>query len=384
MITPNLITSNEGLAEFAGRLEHGTGPVAIDAERASGFRYSQRAYLLQIKREGADIALIDPIGITDFTCLQDAIGSAEWILHAATQDLPCLREIGLNPTAIFDTELAGRLLGFERVNLAALLASELGVALAKGQGATDWSRRPLSAAQIQYAALDVEYLIPLRNHLHMSLESKRKWEFAAQEFTALVHFEPRPPGPEPWRRLSGLHQLKRPREMVIARELWLTRDSLAQERDIAPGRLLNDRVIVEWALQPPPTIKDLTGRLPATDADRWWLAIQQGIAMPDADLPARSLPTTDIGPTKQWARKHPEAFARWEAARVLLTECAADLEIPVENLIAPSLVRLVMWEPPENMADALFRLGARPWQITRTAPLLQEAAKAPPTQVTDG
>jgi ribonuclease D len=383
LITPRLITTDDELRAYASHLAQGSGAIAIDAERASGFRYSQRAYLIQMKRTGADLGLIDPIGIEDFTPLQAAIASDEWILHAATQDLPCLREVGLQPSTLFDTELAGRLLGHERVNLAALLESELGISLTKGQGATDWSRRPLSAAQIQYAALDVEYLVALRDRLHDALRMHGKWSFAEQEFAALVHFEPRPPGPEPWRRLSGIHQLRRPQELAIARELWLTRDALAQERDIAPGRILNDRVLLDWSKNPPQTRDGLGKPADSADADRWWTAIQRALALPEAQWPTKSRTSGDAGPTKTWARKNPEAYARWEMARALLTEQAETMQLPVENLIAPALVRAVAWEPPADVAQTLTTLGARSWQVEIVTPFLEKAMKAVPAQVTD-
>ena len=75
------------------------GPVAVDVERASGFRYSQRAYLVQVFRRGAGVYLFDPPALGDFTALQEAIGDAEWVFHAASQDLPSLRELGLEPDA---------------------------------------------------------------------------------------------------------------------------------------------------------------------------------------------------------------------------------------------------------------------------------------------
>ena len=98
----------------------------MDAERASGFRYSNRAYLIQIRRDGAGTVLIDPVshGGDSVTVLQpvaEALNADEWILHAADQDLPCLAEVGMRPPALYDTELAGRLAGFDRVNLAAMV-----------------------------------------------------------------------------------------------------------------------------------------------------------------------------------------------------------------------------------------------------------------------
>ena len=123
---PDIITTESELTAYAQRLAAGTGPLALDAERASGYKYSQRAYLVQLRREGAGIALIDPICLPDLSVIQAATEGVEWILHAATQDLACLAEIGLRPALLFDTELAGRLLGREKVGLAALVAAELG------------------------------------------------------------------------------------------------------------------------------------------------------------------------------------------------------------------------------------------------------------------
>ncbi|WP_459984624.1 ribonuclease D, partial [Mycobacterium avium] len=151
----------------ARRLDRGRGPFAVDAERASGFRYSNRAYLIQIRRAGAGTALIDPVShgadpVRALRPVAEVLGSDEWILHSADQDLPCLAEVGMRPPALYDTELAGRLAGFERVNLATMVERLLGFGLAKGHGAADWSKRPLPAEWLNYAALDVELLIELR------------------------------------------------------------------------------------------------------------------------------------------------------------------------------------------------------------------------------
>src|SRR3954466_13998408 len=99
------------LTAACAAIAEGTGPVAIDAERASGYRYSSRAYLIQLRREGSGTWLVDPIGLSALAPLRGALDGVGWILHAATQVLPCLAELGLRPTAeLFDTELAGRLL----------------------------------------------------------------------------------------------------------------------------------------------------------------------------------------------------------------------------------------------------------------------------------
>jgi ribonuclease D len=105
---PSVLNRPDEVAAAADAIAQGHGPVAIDAERASGYRYGQRAYLVQIKRAGSGSFLIDPIGLPDLKLIHEAIGSAEWILHAASQDLPCLLELGMQPTTLFDTELLAK------------------------------------------------------------------------------------------------------------------------------------------------------------------------------------------------------------------------------------------------------------------------------------
>ena len=144
---PQLSASAAQIADAAARLYRGHGPFAVDAERASGFRYSNRAYLIQIRRSGAGTVLIDPVNHGGSPL--DALGP--------------VAEVGLRPPSLYDTELAGRLAGLERVNLAAMVQRLLGLGLAKGHGAADWSKRPLPDAWLNYAALDVEVLIELRS-----------------------------------------------------------------------------------------------------------------------------------------------------------------------------------------------------------------------------
>ncbi|MGO1267661.1 MAG: ribonuclease D, partial [Microbacterium gubbeenense] len=108
-----------------------SGPVAVDVERASGFRYSARAYLVQVSRRDAGVFLFDPPAIGDMQALQRAIGDEEWVFHAASQDLPSLRELDLVPPRIFDTELSARLLGWPKVGLGAVVERTLGIVLKK-------------------------------------------------------------------------------------------------------------------------------------------------------------------------------------------------------------------------------------------------------------
>src|SRR5487761_1309994 len=163
----------------------------------------------------------------------------------------CLAELGYRPRALFDTELAGRLLGFPRVGLAALVEEVLALRLAKGHGAEDWSTRPLPDEWLRYAALDVEVLVELRDALAGQLAEQGKTEWARQEFEAVLNAEPPAPRADPWRRTSHIHRVQSRRGLAIVRELWYARDQIAQEADLSPRRVLPAAAIVEAARTPP-------------------------------------------------------------------------------------------------------------------------------------
>jgi len=378
-----VIESREDYLAAVEQIAAGHGPVAVDAERASGYRYSQRAYLIQVFRRGAGAFLFDPIAIGSFAELQDAIVDEEWLFHAASQDLPCLREVGLVPTRIFDTELGARIAGFPRVGLGAVVEQLLGITLAKAHSAADWSTRPLPQSWLVYASLDVELLPDLRDALAEQLEAAGKTRIAQQEFQAVLTRAPKPPKVEPWRRLSGMHALRGGRALAIARELWEARDAFAQETDIAPGRTIPDAAIVAAAAAAPETRKDLasvrafTGRASRSELDRWWAAVEAGRTTEDLPkLRGRGEPT--LPPPRAWADRNPEADRRYKAARAAVLARAEELDIPLENLLTPDTLRTLAWEPPadlstDGVAAALTALDARPWQVEETAARIAEA-----------
>ncbi|MEU4794821.1 ribonuclease D [Streptomyces sp. NPDC023327] len=381
---PPVIADEESLAATIAAYARGTGPVAVDAERASGYRYGQRAYLVQLRREGAGSALIDPVACPDLSALGEAIGDTEWVLHAATQDLPCLREIGMVPSRIFDTELAGRLAGFPRVGLGAMVESVLGFSLEKGHSAVDWSTRPLPEPWLRYAALDVELLVDLRDALEKELDRQGKLEWAREEFDAIASAPPAPPRKDPWRRTSGMHKVRRRRQMAVVRELWNARDRIAQRRDVSPGKVLGDGAIVEAALALPPNVHALAGltgfghRMGRRQLEQWQAAVDRAKALPDSELPQPGQTVSGPPPPRAWADRDPAAAARLSAARAAISSLAEGLNMPQENLITPDTVRRLCWEPPaqvdaDAVAAALAAYGARPWQITQVTPALVTA-----------
>ncbi len=393
---PPVIESPWDLREAAAALAAGTGPVAVDAERASGYRYGQRAYLVQLRREGSGSHLVDPIAVPDLTVLAQALEGTEWVLHAASQDLPCLREIGLSPERVFDTELAGRLLGHARVGLSALLEEVLGYSLAKEHSAADWSTRPLPEPWLRYAALDVELLVQLRDALEEELRAAGKLEWALEEFDAVRDAPPPPPRVDPWRRTSGMHKVRRPRQLSVIRSLWVRRDEVARRRDTSPGRVLPDSAIVAAALASGALGADGLAGLPAFNgrgARRhlrdWQAALDEALALPESALPPATVTSDGPPPPRAWADKDPDAHARLSAARAGLSTTAERWHLPVENLVSPDLVRRLAWTPPsplseESVASALHSGGAREWQVALVLPLLAEAltrdaSQLPPT-----
>ncbi|GAA1564598.1 HRDC domain-containing protein [Leucobacter aridicollis] len=376
----SMVTDDAELRRASALIATGTGPFGVDTERASGFKYSNRAYLVQVFRRGAGTFLFDPVGISDFAPLAAALTGDEWVLHAADQDLPSLAEIGLVPERLFDTELSSRLLGLERVGLGAVTQELLGIELAKAHSAADWSTRPLPEPWLEYAALDVALLPDLRDAVRARLVEAGKVDFAEQEFEAVRTRPPKPKAAEPWRKLSGGNRLRAPRQLAMARELWTARDDFARSTDVAPGRLLPDASIVAAVSANPrsagelASLKTFRGRASRSELDRWWKAILRGKTTEDLPGPKTREPGS-IPSHRGWAQRHPEAADRLTELRAVVTAEAERQHMPPENLISPALVRELAWQPPadpspEGVANRLADLGARPWQVALVAPIL--------------
>ena len=379
---PLVIETQSGLERCAAAIAAGTGPAGVDAERASGFRYGQRAFLVQIRREGSGTWLIDPEPFENLDIINDALQGVEWILHAASQDLPCLSELGMWPDKLFDTELAARLAGLPRVGLAAVIEQLLGFGLAKEHSAADWSTRPLPEPWLRYAALDVEVLTELREELIELLEADGKLEYAEQEFAAILE----PAWPRP-----GLTRGARPPAC--------TRSATAAS---SPPSASCGWSAIHWprsgtwhragSSRIPPSSQPRKPCLPpfpscsaprVSTAGRPSARLRAGSAasrlpVTSTDLPPLHLPTNAPPPPRVWADRDPEAAARLATARPLLQEKAEETNLPLENLLTPDYLRRIAWRPPaeiseETVAGELRSLGAREWQVGLVAPLITAA-----------
>lgn len=385
-----LVETAEELEEAVETLAAATGAFAVDAERASGFKYSQRAYLIQVYRLGSPIYLIDPAAIAPalnpapFGALAEVMRSAPWILHAASQDIPCLRELGLEAPALFDTELGSRIAGLDRVGLGAVTEALLSVRLAKEHSAVDWSTRPLANDWLNYAALDVDVLFDLWSAVEAVLIERKKLTWALQEFAATLAAQPKAPKIDKWRGMTGLHEVKDAKKLAIARELWTARETLAVKLDVSPGRLIPDSSIVNVVKETPKSKPQLAGtrtfvgRASRSYLDTWWKAIEDGSS--SRDLPALKVLATGIPNHRIWPTRFPEADRRLKIIRPIIAELAEANGLPVENVLTPDYLRTICFDPPAydlgSVSEALRALGAREWQIELTGQLILEGLVA--------
>ncbi|MCT1557222.1 HRDC domain-containing protein [Helcobacillus massiliensis] len=377
--TPELTTTIQQLLAWCDRVA-AEEDLAVDVERASSYRYSAKAYLIQVRSESAGTVLVDPLAMRLPRSFVELMNSRTWVLHAARQDLPSLAMDGMEPAGLFDTEVAGRLLGLERVGLGAVVEEFIGVRLAKEHSASNWSKRPLPTSWLAYAALDVEYLLPLRDALTERLLHDGKWEWALQEFHHEMRFSHPEVPDEPWRSLSGVSSLRSRKQLAIARALWTKRDEMARTADIAPFMVVRDKHLMAMVKASMRTKADFLAAMPKgmKQGEAWWQAARAARALGVGHLPE----TNEKGPHphhKSWARKHPEVQERYRTVRERLLRHAEEIRMPVENLISPGQVRQWVWNHETASDDTaavrreLEAVGARPWQAQQVAPLLQAA-----------
>lgn len=392
-------------AKFAAALDDlagCSGPLAVDAERASEYRYWDGDDVIQMRRDGSATYLFDIPALLKAGChvqdITERMPDVEWILHDAAQDLPSFAELGLRPSRLFDTEFAARFLNMKHTGLAACTAAFLGLTLAKEHAAADWSARPLMRDLRNYAALDVELLIQLRNAMDRQLKASGKSEWARQEFDHILArgLAPRPANPEPWIHVSNITKLGADRRALgIVRELWLTRDYWAQKLDISPQLLLTDATIIEAAKMKPrnkrqfAAIKGLNHRVvrkTGTEQDKmfaryipvqekvkkhvWRDAIKKAQKLHHSQLPDLMSYKIHDGTSyhksmKYWRTHQPARYVRLEQMRRAVAQISQDVAIPVDLIIRPRLLKEVCWDEIQGtaMIDRFRERGAREWQI---------------------
>lgn len=347
--------------------------VAFDTERASGIRYLDKAYLIQAKGQSAPLVLLDPLALPDLSDFSAVCKNSTWVLHAAKEDLECMEWAGLVAPRLFDTQIAAKLLGYEHVGLGAVTEEVLGVKLAKNHTRENWSLRPLKQSWLDYAALDVEYLVELALALKEHLKAAGRLSWAEQEFSYTLANYHRPRGSEPWRHLKGAGKARSPRQLGLLRELYNKRDEIAREADLAPHRVLPNRDLVDLVLQTPRSYQELSRRSfmkrrqLRRHARIWWQAIKKVRDLEKEQLPGKEPPRKlhEITSLATWEKIDP---ARAELYRLLkedVSTWAQENQIWTELALSPSAIRTVAayWKPGKDLQNLLETATARDWQI---------------------
>lgn len=253
------IANQEMLEAFVARAQS-SSVLAIDTEFLREKTYYAKLCLLQLGTDD-EVVVVDPFAIDDLGALSPLLTNENIVklVHAGTQDLEILyHELGVLPKPLFDTQIAAALLGHtQQIGYAALVHAECDVSLKKADSYTDWSRRPLTDSQLDYAADDVVYLPRMYKSMKEKLEEKGRLEWLVPDFQDMVdpdkyEVDER----DRYRRLKRASSLSR-RQLAAAREVAAWRELAAQERDIPRKWVLTDEQIVEACKREPRNIDDL-------------------------------------------------------------------------------------------------------------------------------
>lgn len=329
-------------------------PIGVDVERADWNRYYRAAALVQLGGDGR-VALLDPLGLDDWAPIAAFLGSREVVLHALENDVVPLQALGVDPPAVHDTAIAAAVLGLP-MGLETLLSELLGVSMdsdkAKMQRA-QWEHRPLSEEMLVYAAGDVADLPRLWGVLRQRLLQSSRMAWYEQELGATVD-QPTVEDRRDWERTKGVGRLD-PRSRARAKVLWKVREELAQQTDTAPGRIFNDKVLLDLANTPPAGPRELGRRGVRRQAVRTFGEdiVQALVAGNDAEPePAQ----------RNGRRSTEEDRELADRLRVMRAKVADQVGVDA-GLLCPSrhLLRAVM-EDPKDEAELRAALGLREWQ----------------------
>lgn len=360
--------------------------VGLDTESNGFHAYFEKVCLLQIATPGADWA-IDTLALPISPLLPLLADPArECIFHAAEYDVLCMkRDYGLAFGRIFDTHAAAKTLGLEKVGLHDLLAEQLGVALDVDEQRSDWGKRPLSPAQLEYAFADVRYLLALREKLGEQLSARGLVAEAEAEFGRLVAKEPRARDfdPEGWQKMKAARVLDG-RGRAVLRELYLLRDQRAREMNRPAFKVLSDLFLAETARRLPKSDEELV-RIPGTSPMALRKVGAQVLAAVRKGVTAEPLPRPRPGGDGRWRKGFPqvpppEVEDRYERLRAWRRARAEGRKVEVQ-VIAPNAVLWAIARANPTDLEALSRVeGMDAFRLEQYGSSILEALQASPGQ----
>ena len=366
------------LTRAAGELRT-AGEIALDTEGDSLHHYPERLALVQIGLPDGAVWLVDPIALTDLAPLGPVFTdpARTLILHAGDNDLVHLkRRYGLTFASVFDTAIAARFLGGKALGLDVLLETYLGVALPPSRQKDDWSMRPLDAAQLAYAAADVQHLFALRARLTEELAKIGRLAWVEEECAALAA-QPapeRPVDPDAWLGVKGARDLP-PRALAVMRELFALREQLARGADRPPFKILGEDTLLRIA-QALPTDSATLGTIPGITPrvlGRWGPAllgaVERGLALPEGELPVIPRRPRPVIPGAMSRRI--DKLRRWRVTAVERIGLEPGIVLPNR------LITAVAAAGPRTLDELGAVEGMRRWRVETLGSDLLDALASP-------
>jgi ribonuclease D len=346
------------LAELAEKLA-AQPIVAVDTESNSLYAYRERVCLIQFSIPGGDY-LVDPLAIEDLSALASLFASpaVEKVFHAAEYDLLTLkRDFGYTFANLFDTMIAARILGREKVGLGSLIEDEFGIALKKKFQRANWGKRPLPKDMLDYARLDTFYLIDLRGKLLQQLKKYDRWPIAEEDFTRLCVVDGN--GPEPqetniW-RINGVRDLT-PEQATVLKHLAEYRQGRAEQLDLPLFKVLSDKTLVAIAATQPQTrneLETIPGMSPKQmrfHAKGLLAALQAGRKDKPTFRPKRP-------------RMSDELVARLDALKTWRKTRAMQMGVESDVIMPRVLVEEIAFKNPATREGLAQALASSPWRL---------------------
>ncbi len=340
--------------------------IALDTEANSLHNYRERVCLIQLSAADEHY-IIDPLAEIDLSSLLRHLTRADLIFHGADYDLRLMRAtFDVKPKGeVFDTMLAAQLLGFERFGYAALVEQFFDRQISKAGQKSNWGKRPLTEAQLEYAADDTRYLGPLADLLREQLEAKGRipWHKEWCKRVVAAAAEPNVRDEDEIWRISGTGTLGR-KQLEFVREIWKWRDGQAERADVPPFKILGNEQLIElatWASAHPEADLERGPRLPRHFDSRRMQTLKGAIKS------AHATPKEEW-PERQRRRPHvqtgPECKPQIEALRTESARIAGELGIP-PSVLAPKAMLVAIARNDARAREAMQACsGMMDWQVS--------------------
>jgi ribonuclease D len=363
------IDTNDGLIDIIEKMENSTR-IAIDTEADSLHHYYEKTCLLQVSFDDQHF-IIDPLADIDIHIFLDAIKDKTLLFHGADYDLRMLKNsFGFIPgKPVIDTMIAAKLLNYEQLGLLALVKQVCGVTLCKSGQKSDWSRRPLTEAQITYAIDDTRFLERVANHLIKEIESqdRKAWytEWVENVVEAAIQERPIPDPQRIW-RLKGLKDYSI-RELGYVRAIWHWREKNAQEADLPPFRILENRYILHlsiWAASSSDPKGEIGIKLPKNCVGNLLTTLKTSIANA-VDLTEDELPT----PLK---REHTnKSGPKFKTLRDIVAKTAVQLNLAPQIIASRTLLESIAYHQVDSYDELIEHTSLMKWQAKILAPQIK-------------